>query len=270
MSRFGEQRLVREDTGLGQRLLFRVLGVADPAHYLHHRYLRQALERHVDQANPQRILDAGCGTGDHAIYLAQRYPRAEVVGVDISPERVATVRQVARQLGLTNTRFEPADLTVLPFANEFDFVFSIDVLEHIIEQRKALSNLAGALRPGGIAFFHIPTARPRPVPFSRWLEDFHSWAEGEHLAEELTPSDFTQRVRETRLEVMDSRATFGYLTGELATSLFALPYRNTPLNRVFQVALAPLCRLLALADSLDPSQTRYAVAVLARRPPEPR
>jgi len=59
--------------------------------------------------------------------------------------------------------------------------------------------------------------------------------------------------------------TFGYWSGELATSLFALPYRNTWRNRVFQLALAPICRSLAMLDQVGRQRTRYAVAVLLRK-----
>src|SRR6267143_954674 len=91
---FGEQRLVRSDVGLAHRAAFRVLGVAAPAHYLHHRYLRRALV-HLDSA-PRTILDAGCGSGDHSFYLARRFPQAQVLGIDIDGVLIARNRDVAR------------------------------------------------------------------------------------------------------------------------------------------------------------------------------
>jgi 2-polyprenyl-3-methyl-5-hydroxy-6-metoxy-1,4-benzoquinol methylase len=94
------------------------------------------------------------------------------------------------------------------------------VLEHIPKQLDALSNLRSALRPGGIAFFHIPTVRERPVPFSRWLTGFHAWAEKEHAAEERSAEEFIEIVRSSGLEVVKSCRTFGYFTGELATRAF--------------------------------------------------
>ena len=41
--RFGELRLVRDDVSAIARLLYRVMGVADPAHYLHHLYMKRGL-----------------------------------------------------------------------------------------------------------------------------------------------------------------------------------------------------------------------------------
>lgn len=262
MAGFGEQRLVRTDVGLAHRTAFRVLGVADPAHYLHHRYLRQALAR-LD-VSPSTILDAGCGSGDHTFYLARRFSRAQVLGIDIDGALIARNREVARALHLSNVSFEVSSVTE-PIRGPFDVIVSIDVLEHLVEQRRALRHLHAALGPRGVAFFHIPTVRNRPVPFSRWLGEFHAWAEGEHVAEDVTADQFVSVVQEAGFGVVESWLTFGYWSGELATSLFALPFRNTRRNRAFQLALAPMCRLLVMMDQVGCQRTRYAVAVLLRK-----
>ena len=241
------------------------MGVADPAHHLHYRYLREALAS-VPAFVPGTILDAGCGRGDHSIWLARSYPDAKVLGIDVDEGLIARNRQAAEHLGLANIAFEVRDLSRLDYVDQFDLVVSIDVLEHIREQEAALAGLTRALRPGGVAFYHIPTVRERPVPFSKHLGAFHDWAVDEHVAEEHTAPSFTAAVEQSGLDVMRSRKTFGFYTGELATSLFALPYRDSAGNRILQGVLAPLCRSLTWADPWGLERTRYAVAVLSRRP----
>jgi len=260
---FGVQRILDPNRSLPERLLFRFMGVGDPAHYLHWRYLQGAINA-LPGFLPCRVLDAGCGRGDYSIYLAQRYPQATVLGIDVNADLIARNRQTASSLGLSNLRFEVADLAQARFTDAFDLVICIDVLEHIQSQAQALANLCESLSIGGVAFFHIPTTRERPVPFDRWLGDSHAWAAREHVGPERTASELIDGVRR-HLEVVTARRTFGYFTGEMATSLFGLPYSNTPLNRFWQGVLAPLCRLLALADGCEIGQARYAVAILARR-----
>jgi SAM-dependent methyltransferase len=243
------------------------MGVVDPGHYLHHRILRSALDGMPELA-PRRILDAGCGPGDHTFYLAMRYPQAHVLGVDVDPRRVTACREAASRLALGNVRFEVADLAEPSeaFAGDpFDLIVSIDVLEHIVEQERALETLYSLMAPGAVAVLHIPTVRVRPVPFSNRLGAFHEWAEEEHVAPPRSADEFTEIVAATGFAVEHSRRTFGYWTGELATSLFALPFRSTARNRMLQALLAPVCRVLVLLDSLALERTRYAVAVVARR-----
>ena len=261
---FGEQRLALRDVSAAERLLFQTMGLVDPAHYLHSRYFRRALAQWED-LHPRAILDAGCGRGDYSFYLARRFPDAQVYGVDIDEARVERNRRMGAELGLDNVSFQVADLVTVRFPTAFDLIISIDVLDHIPEQEKALRNLANQLTPEGRVFFHIPTLRERPVPFSRALAGCHRWAEREHVADERSAAEFLDLMRRTGYVVSRSRRTFGYYTGELATSLFNMPYENTRRNKVLQAMLSPVCRVLALADGLGLERTRYALATEAQR-----
>ena len=265
MNNFGEQRLVRDDVSAAKRLLYRIMGISDPAHYLHSVYFRRALLS-LGHFNPTHILDAGCGVGDYSFYLARRYPRAQILGVDVDDHRIERNRKTAQELNITSVKFEVADLATANFSAKFDFAIAIDVLEHIIRQQEALARLFAALRPGGTAFFHLPTVRERPVPFARFLKGFKAWAAEKHLAKFLAADEFVQSVRVAGFEIKHISRTFGYYTGELATSLFALPYANSLRNQILQGILSPLCRVLAIADIWNFEDTRYAVAVLAQKP----
>jgi SAM-dependent methyltransferase len=262
MPRFGEQRLVRRDIGFAHRTAFRLFGVAEPAHYLHHVYLKRALGQL--SSVPTSILDAGCGSGDHTFDLARRFPAARVLGVDVDESLIRRNQMVATSLGLRNVSFRVASITE-PLDGPFDLIVSIDVLEHLKEQPKALRAIRDALSEKGVAFFHIPTARPRPVPFSRWLGEFHAWAEEEHVADDLTAEQFEEAVTLAGFALIRSWRTFGHWSGELATSLFAIPFRNTPRNRIAQLTLAPLCRVLVMLDPIVRQKGRYALALLLGR-----
>ncbi|GAA1076777.1 class I SAM-dependent methyltransferase [Nocardiopsis composta] len=89
----------------------------------------------------ERVLDAGCGTGEHAARL--REAGAAVVGVDASPEMIGRARSRFPGLDL-----RVADLRSLGLGG-FDAVLSNAVLHWIPEADRAAASLAAALRPGG-------------------------------------------------------------------------------------------------------------------------
>jgi SAM-dependent methyltransferase len=92
------------------------------------------------------VLDAGCGMGRY-LRIAAESPARLIVGVDLSLAVVA-----ARQLtgGLPNVSIVQGDLLRLPFApGSFDVIYSLGVLDHTPDPRRAFLALARLLRPGG-------------------------------------------------------------------------------------------------------------------------
>jgi cyclopropane fatty-acyl-phospholipid synthase-like methyltransferase len=99
-----------------------------------------------------RVLDAGCGTGEHSLLAAAH--GAEVVGIDLSPTALARARAKAAQRGLT-VRFEVADaLDLGQLGLSFDTVIDSGVF-HVFDdedRRRYVASLATVLRPGGTCY----------------------------------------------------------------------------------------------------------------------
>jgi SAM-dependent methyltransferase len=87
----------------------------------------------------ERILDLGCGEGALTARIAER---ASVVGVDASAEQVAAARARGVEAYVM-------DGTRLPFAAEFDAVFSNAALHWMKDPDAAIDGMFRALRPGG-------------------------------------------------------------------------------------------------------------------------
>jgi SAM-dependent methyltransferase len=116
-----------------------------------------------------RLLDLGSGTGTGAIGLAQRYPDAEVVALDVSPVSLARVRAKAADLGLAQrVRTVEADLDAgwpdlgWPHlgapdldapdldAPILDLIWASMSLHHMAEPGQVLRDALDATRPGGL------------------------------------------------------------------------------------------------------------------------
>jgi ubiquinone/menaquinone biosynthesis C-methylase UbiE len=116
--------------------------------YLHQWQLRQ-LVRIGAQAAPARCLDAGCGYGRLALPLANRYPRASVIGLDGS---IVSIRLFEEQLRRAGTGCV-GDIASLPFADaSFDLVIMVTALMYLPDasrQLAALRELVRILHPEG-------------------------------------------------------------------------------------------------------------------------
>jgi SAM-dependent methyltransferase len=105
-----------------------------------------------------RILDLGCGTGNHSLILAER--GYEVVGVDRSERMLDRLRKKAEGLSKgKNPSFFCGDICTLDLSEEFDAgLMMFAVLGYQIENRNVLSALGSArrhLRTGGLLIFDV-------------------------------------------------------------------------------------------------------------------
>jgi SAM-dependent methyltransferase len=108
------------------------------------------LRDHAPPERPLRILDAGCGTGG-MLDLFRGWPDAEATGVDLSPEALRFSH------GRGHRRLVGCDLTLLPFrSGSFDVVTALDVIEHVPDDVRAISEISRVLRPGGILVASVP------------------------------------------------------------------------------------------------------------------
>lgn len=129
-----------------------------------HGYTEREAERLRDQADTlavllhedvrypagATVLEAGCGTGSQTVILAKNNPKTRFVSIDVSPGSLAKAEQSVRTAGLSNVRFQQADIFNLPFSEEaFDHIFVCFVLEHLADPTAALNCLRKALKKGG-------------------------------------------------------------------------------------------------------------------------
>lgn len=108
------------------------------------------------------VLNAGCGTGQHAIETAQRLAGADVLAVDLSLSSLAYARRQADSMGVRNIRFAQADILELGVLEErFDLIESAGVLHHLRDPAAGLAVLRGLLRPGGVMRLALYSERAR-------------------------------------------------------------------------------------------------------------
>ncbi|ULE32014.1 class I SAM-dependent methyltransferase [Mycobacterium sp. IDR2000157661] len=96
------------------------------------------------------VADIGCGSG-HAINLmAAAFPASRFTGIDFSDEGLATGRDEAARLGLTNATFVAKDVAQLDATETYDVITAFDAIHDQAQPARVLENIQRALRPGGV------------------------------------------------------------------------------------------------------------------------
>jgi SAM-dependent methyltransferase len=158
-----------------------------------------------------RVIDIGAGPGYATVDLADIVgPSGEVFAVERSARFLEVARQACAARGLSQVRFRQADLMEESLGQlDFDYTWCRWVASFVSSPEKLIRNIAGALRPGGLAIFHeyshyetfrFMPRRPAMEAFSE--EVMKSWraAGGEPNVAIQFPSLF----REAGLEVVEA------------------------------------------------------------------
>ena len=175
---------------------------------------------------PQRVLDAGCGTGPDLAVLQKSYPAAQIVGLDASVSMLARAKAPAPAMGALNqmlSRLMPAkagvdlvcgDFGNLPFGpNSIDLVWSNLALHWHPQPDRVFAEWRRTLRVDGLLMF----SNFGPDTFKELRTAFAALDETPHTLPFVDMHDFGDQLVEAGFStpVMDAeRITVTYGTVE--------------------------------------------------------
>jgi cyclopropane-fatty-acyl-phospholipid synthase len=151
------------------------------------------LERYAERAelcDGQNILELGCGWGSLTLWMAERYPNAEIHAVSNSRPQREFIEGECRRRRLANVRVTVEDVNrlQLPVAH-VDRCVSVEMFEHVRNYEALLAKIGTWLVPGGKLFVHIFAHRSAMYPFETSGED--DWMGKHFFTGGLMPSIHT-------------------------------------------------------------------------------
>lgn len=129
-------------------------------------------------ADGQRILDLGCGWGSMSLWMAERFPGSEIVGLSNSHGQRAFIEAQAAARGLRNVQIVTANVVEAEFPlqglrADFDRVVSIEMFEHMKNYDSLFGKVASWMKPGAVAFVHVFAHRNLAYHFE--VKDRSDW-----------------------------------------------------------------------------------------------
>ena len=106
-----------------------------------HVHLVAAFEDAASRSPISSVLSVGCGSGTSELLLALDHPEVSFTLTDHVEEGLARPRQLAAWLGLRNVRVERLDLLDPAPMDRHDLVVSVEVLEHIDDDQRAVATM---------------------------------------------------------------------------------------------------------------------------------
>lgn len=150
-----------------------------------------------------RVLDAGCGSGQFAIALAER--GARVAGLDLSPEMIRRARNHAADHGV-EIPWHTGDVTTLPDPLAvYDAILARVLLQFVPDVPAALREFRRVLKPGGRLLASVPGALS-PIYRASWMRHLPGGDPGNNY---LLPWELEYLLQEHGWRVLDGWGEWG-------------------------------------------------------------
>ncbi|MCK4745730.1 MAG: class I SAM-dependent methyltransferase [Bacteroidales bacterium] len=218
---------------------------------------------------PDRIADAGSGFGQYVYYLSKKYPSSKITGLDIKQEQVDDCNTFFKTIGRQDqVTFKYADLALLEENEAWDLVLSVDVMEHIEDDRTVFRHLYKGLKPGGILLISTPSDQGGSDVHHEHDESFID----EHVRDGYAVTEIDEKLREVGFSDIQIKYSYGS-PGKISWKLsMKYPILLANVSKLFLLILPfyylvtyPLCYLLNMADVRREHSTGTGLIVICRK-----
>ncbi len=132
--------------------------------------LQKTVER-AEVKDGMQLLDLGCGWGSLTLYLAEKFPQAQILAVSNSRTQREYILGQCATRGFKNVEVQTQDMRQFSTERKFDRVLSIEMFEHLRNYEIVFGRLRGWLAETGKVFLHIFTHQELAYTFETEGED---------------------------------------------------------------------------------------------------
>jgi len=245
------------------KMVYNVFGYTNVGNYARSRVFIRLL-RTLPLSSFKRIIDLGAGLGEFTFMMAEKMPQAQFTAIEILPERVHKLRQVVKQLNFKNVEVFPELIEKLPDNEAYDFVFAVDVFEHIHKEQMPFKDCYAKLKPGGYLLVKIPNIKQHTLLPESLFEDHQEWLDHEHVGQVYDLEGLKQRFIEEGFTIEHA----SYTDGMLSRIGWEIGFLSKKGGSIVQLLCLPLCKALVHLDRFlyFPRNTGNAIQVIGRKP----
>ena len=228
-----------------------------------HRELRKWRKTAPENAH---ILDAGAGFGQYTYYMSGWSKKYCILAVDVKEEQVCDCNRFFREIGRENVLFKIEDLTRYKKPEAFDLVLCVDVMEHVEEDVRIMTNYYESLKEGGQLIISTPSDEGGSDVHGDEEESFIE----EHVRDGYSPADIKEKLKLAgfkRVKVHYQYGTPGKISWRLSMKY---PMKMLSISKLFFILLPfyylvtfPISAILNYIDSHSAHHTGTGLIVLA-------
>lgn len=220
----------------------------------------------------KNILDAGCGFGQYSHRMWSLNKKHCVRGVDVKQEQMDDCNAFFAKLGATTVDFRVKDLTTyVESERKYDLILSVDVMEHILEDRKVFENFHAMMNDGATLLISTPSDQGGSDSDHHDHDEAHGFID-EHVRDGYGIADITEKLQSAGFK--DIVASYTYGTPGHISWLLSMKAPILMLNAskiffiilpLYYLAVMPWCLILNALDLYGTHKTGTGLMVKATK-----
>lgn len=222
----------------------------------------------LDQKGSWDLLDAGCGFGQYDRFILSAFDNVTVDSVDVKKDYLRdNENYFQKDVEKGNIRFYYSDLIQFETDKTFDMAICIDVLEHIEQDVRVMTNISNQLKEGGYFLMHSPSH------YSEEDGDEDDSFVGEHARPGYSKEEIKAKLIQAGLKPQKVHYTYGFW-GHKAWVL-SVKWPMIAFNKLGLLAALPLliyypivlpfCLLMNLTDLYTKNEKGNGIYALASK-----
>ncbi len=225
--------------------------------------------RSVKSSLPEKaeFLDAGSGFGQYSFFLARKFPKAKITGIDVKEEQIEDCNLFFKQKALNDrVHFRVGDLTRYTDPGKYNLILSVDVMEHIEEDVKVFKNFHESLQKGGILLISTPSDQG----VTDVHDDHEEFSIDEHVRDGYNSKEIEEKLKTAGfadIEVKYSYGKSGIISWKLSMKY---PISLVNFSKLFFILLPvyylityPFCLILNYFDTHSEYKTGTGLIIKA-------
>ncbi len=220
------------------------------------------LIHYVKLPKDAKILDLGTGYGEYSISLSKALPYSNLHALDIDQERINTLNKAIGASEIDNVITHCKNINDLN-EESFDFIFTVDVFEHIAPSKMPFDSCFERLKPGGKLLVKIPNVNQRTIFPERYFEEHHEWLEEEHIGQVYDLKGLKGRFEEEGFNIVHA----SYSDGWCSRFAWELAYLGKKLGVITQLITLPIAKMFIHLDRIfHRGKWGNAIQVIGEKP----
>ena len=169
-------------------------------------YVKRALREFLsEKKGVLNLFDAGSGFGQYSYFIAKNFHNVSIHAIDVKEDYIADCKQFFPAVGIANVNFGVEDLTIPTHTNRFDFILSVDVMEHIADDVQVFKNFFSAMKTGGRLLIHTPSNLGGSDVHKEGDKSFVE----EHARDGYSVEDITTKLTAAGFKILYTRYSYG-------------------------------------------------------------